>query len=511
VTPSEWARARELFEAALKQRVSRRAAFLEEACGDDPVVRAEVLSLLAAHDTAADFIEAPAYELAADLLADDPPESLDGRTLGPYLIRHEIGRGGMGVVYLADDTRLSRRVALKAIAPGAGSDAKRRARMRQEARAAAALSHPGIATVYALEEVDDQLYLACEYVPGPTLRALLEDGPLPLPQVVAIAVQLARALAAAHAHGVIHRDLKPENIVRTGTGVVKILDFGIARVENHPDAALTVTGSLVGTPAYMSPEQVRGHRVDFRSDLFAFGLLVYEMTTGSNPFEAATATASIARILETDPPPLSAPPSTGLHPLDRIVGTCLRKRAEERYGSTQELVADLERLQADLPARGERGPAAPGAAPPMVAEALPATAQWWWEFHQVAVSALYALMIYPAWHARVWLGPPWGMLFFFAVLAAAATSVTVRLHLRFTARVYPGELTPQRARALPWTRWSDAGFSIVLLLAGLALRDTHPEVATLFVAVSIAAAVASFTVEPATTRAAFGEPPPPST
>jgi Protein kinase domain len=508
VTADEWARVRELFEAALEHRLNQRAAFLDRACGDNPAVHAEVTSLLAAHDTAADFIEAPAYEVAADLLADDAPESLAGRALGPYIIRHEIGRGGMGIVYLADDTRLSRRVALKAIAPGAGSDSTRRARMRQEARAAAGVSHPGIATVYALEEIDGQLYLACEYVPGPTLRALLNGGPLPLSQVVDIAAQLARALAAAHAHGVVHRDLKPENVVRSGTGVVKILDFGIARVESLSDARLTLTGSLVGTPAYMSPEQVRRHHVDFRSDLFSLGLLVYEMISGSNPFEGETATATIARILELDPAPLAALPSSGLQDLNRIVATCLRKPAEDRYGSTPELVADLERLQADLLALREPGTPAVGIASPIVAGARrsstrPQAAQWWWEFHQAAVSMVYAVMIYPAWRARLWLNVPWGMLFFFAVLAAAATSITVRLHLRFTARVYPTELPLQRARARPWTRGSDAGFSVALLLAGLGLRDAHPEFAALFVGVAIAAAVSSVIVEPATTRAAF--------
>jgi hypothetical protein len=301
--------------------------------------------------------------------------------------------------------------------------------------------------------------------------------------------------------------LKPENIVRSGSGVVKILDFGIARVEDLSDARLTLTGSPVGTPAYMSPEQVRGDDVDFRSDLFAFGLLVYEMTCGFNPFEAGTATATIARILETDPPPLPAPGSTGLHPLDRIVTICLRKRVEERYGSTLELVADLERLQADLLAQRDRGVSTRLPAAPIPVEAPRPTARWWWDFHQVAVAAVYALMIYPAWHARVWLAAPWGMRFFFAVLAAAATSMTVRLHLRFTARVYPAELMPQRASARPWTRGSDAGFCVALLFAGLALRDTHPEVATLFVAVSIAAAGASLVIEPATTRAAFGDRP----
>ena len=268
-----------------------------------------------------------------------------------------------------------------------------------------------------------------------------------------------------------------------------------------------MTGSLVGTPAYMSPEQVRGHHVDFRADLFAFGLLVYEMASGSNPFEAETATATIARILETDPPPLSSAALDRSSSRSTASSTiCLRKRAEERYGSTQELVADLERLQA-RPAGASR-PATPRLAGPrarVAVEARRSTAQWWWEFHQVAVSAVYALMIYPAWRARVWLPAPWGMLFFFAVLAAAATSVTVRLHLRFTATGLPrGAAAAARARAAV-DAGSDAGFSVALLLAGLGLRDTHPEVATLFVAVSIAAAVASLSIEPATTRAAFGD------
>jgi hypothetical protein len=277
-------------------------------------------------------------------------------------------------------------------------------------------------------------------------------------------------------------------------------------VENLSDARLTLTGTLAGTPAYMSPEQVRRHQVDFRADLFAFGVLVYEMTSGSNPFEAETTTATIAGILERDPPPLSEPPSPGLRALDRIVAICLRKRAEERYASTQELVADLERIQAGLLELRDHGSSPREAADPGV-EARRSTAQWWWEFHQVAVSTVYALMIYPAWRARVWLQAPWGMLFFFAVLAAAATSITVRLHLRFTARVYPTELPRQRARAQPWTRWSDAGFSVALLLEGLGIGDAHTEVAALLVTVAIAAAVASFTIETATTRAAFGEVP----
>ena len=178
MTPEEWAQVRAVFDAALQRDPGERNAFLDEACAGNPSLRAEVASLLAAHDRAGSFIEAPAYEAAAHLLVDEPRESLEGRQVGPYLVRQEIGRGGMGVVYLADDVRLSRRVALKALAPGLSRDPGRRERLRQEARAAAALSHPGIATIYALEEIDDALYLACEFVPGPTLRALLQRGPL---------------------------------------------------------------------------------------------------------------------------------------------------------------------------------------------------------------------------------------------------------------------------------------------------------------------------------------------
>jgi hypothetical protein len=485
---------RQIFEAALERPREERAAFLDVACAGRPGLRAEVASLLDAHDTTSEFIEAPAAQVVADLLADSSHDSLDGRTLGPYLIRHEIGRGGMGIVYLADDTRLSRRVALKAIAPGTGGPPdRRRERMRQEARAAAALSHPGIATVYALEEIDDQLYLACEYVPGPTLRSLMQERPLPPEQVVDIALQLARALAAAHAQGVVHRDLKPENIIRTAAGVVKVLDFGVARVEQFASVRLTEPATRIGTPAYMSPEQIRGEDVDFRADLFAFGLLVYEMASGSNPFEATTPTATIARILEVNPAPLSRVSSTGFAKLDRIVATCLNKAPHDRYASTEKLVNDLERLgqkdssELNMPAGRAQSPA------------------WWWGVHQVTVATTYVLMLYPVWRARPWLPRPWGTVFLFSVLACAAIAATVRLHLWFTARFYPSELPAQRRHARVWTRASDIGLCVALLLAAFGLADLHPEVATLFVAVSLAAALASFLIEPATTRAAFGE------
>jgi serine/threonine protein kinase len=504
LTPEEWRRAKAVFDAAVQRDSSERDGFLDEACAGDPRLRAEVASLLGAHDRAGDFIDAPAFEAAAHLLADDPAESLEGRAVGPYLVRHEIGRGGMGVVYVADDTRLSRRVALKALPPGAGREPGRRDRLRQEARSAAALSHPGIATVYALEEIDGELYLACEYVPGQTLRTLIQAGPLPLPQVVDIATQLARALAAAHAHGVVHRDLKPENVIRTPAGVVKILDFGVARLENLAAARLTHDDTMLGTPGYMAPEQIRGPDADFRSDLFSLGLIVYEMASGSNPFEAETTAATIARILEANVAPLPDLSRAGVAKLDQIVATCLRKDPAERYTSALALESDLEQLQRDLTADRDRDARD---RKPLPAEARRntrvLTPRRWWEIHQLAVSSTYVLMMYPAWRVRSWLPPPAGMLFLFAVLSCAVAGTSLRLHLWFTARYYAAELSAQRARALPWTRWCDAGFAASLFLAALAIGNSHSEVATLLITVSIAVAVASFMIEPTTTRAAF--------
>ena len=506
MTPEDWGRVREIFEAALPLPAAERDAFLDQACAGHHQLRQEVASLLAAHEGAGDFIELPAYAAAADLFV-DRPEPLNGRALGPYIIRHEIGRGGMGVVYLAEDTRLSRRVALKAIAPGAGLSVDRRERMRQEARAAAALSHPGIATVYALEEIDGELYLACEYVPGPTLRALLQAGPLSAAHVVDLAVQLARALAAAHAQGIVHRDLKPENIVRTAAGVVKVLDFGIARVESDSGPRLTATGTMIGTPGYMSPEQIRGEAVDFRSDIFALGVVTYELASGANPFEAGSPTATIARILESDPPRLAALSSPGFARLDGVVIRCLGKQPGNRYPSTQALVADLERVRDGL-ATDQNTPTVVTArhVSSLMSERSFTPASWW-TFHQIAASIVNSLMLYPAWRAHTWLPKPWPMVFFFALLAAAATGATVRLHLAFTARFYGHELPSQRARARPWTRLSDAAFSACLALAALAISDQHSLIATLLMAASIATALAEFLIEPATARAAFGDAP----
>jgi len=337
---------RQIYAGALQRDPEERGEYLDRACAGKSRLRTRVDSLLAAH--AKDFPDEGPGALGAT--GDDVRGSdVAGRVVGHYIIRREIGRGGMGIVYLADDTRLSRRVALKALGPEIGSELSGRERLRHEAHAAAGLSHPGIATVYALEEIDDALYLVCEFVPGEPLRALLKSGPLPLDQVVDIGTQLAKALAAAHTQGIVHRDIKPENVMKTPSGVVKVLDFGLARAESSVHSQLTRTGIVVGTPAYLSPEQILGRDIDFRTDVFALGLLIYELASGKNPFVAPTLTATIARIVEVEIEPLSHLLPESVPELDRIVATCLRKNPLERYASTQEVVADLERLQRELP------------------------------------------------------------------------------------------------------------------------------------------------------------------
>jgi serine/threonine protein kinase len=483
-----------VYADALRRDPEERDHYLDVACANRPALREKVVALIAAHSS--DFVSTTTVSPSPQHRAADFGFQSEGRTVGPYIIRRELGRGGMGVVYLADDTRLSRRVALKALNDALSLEPGGRERLRREARAAAALSHPGIATVYAIEEFAGQLYIACEYVPGDPLRALIKSGPVPADQVVDIGAQLARALAAAHTAGIVHRDIKPENIVRTPSGVVKVLDFGLARSEAA--SFLTQAGVVLGTPSYLAPEQALGHQADFRSDLFALGLVLYELASGVNPFAASTISATLARVVEEEPLPLSQLQPAVVADLERIVATCLQKDPARRYGSTQELVADLEQLAVELATQKRQS--SHHSRPVYLTRGQP---RWWWQVHQLVVSAIYAGMLYPAWLVRGFLPRPGGMLFFLALLAATAAAVTFRLHLWFVSRFFPGELAAQRARSQLPTQLSDTAFAACLLAAAVAMAGDHPEFAVLLVAVAISTLVAAFVIEPTTARVAF--------
>jgi serine/threonine protein kinase len=487
-----------VYAAALQRDPEERDEYLNHACAGEPELRAKVAALLQAHSQ--DFLDTQG-EPSLSRPDFNQTDAMEGKVLGPYIVRRELGRGGMGVVYLADDTRLSRRVALKALAPDVGRDSDRRDRLRLEARAAAALSHPGIATVYALEEIGHDLYLAYEYVPGEPLRALLASGPLPISQVVSIGAQLARALAAAHMIGVVHRDLKPENVMKTPSGVVKILDFGLARVEGEANPKLTQPGILVGTPAYMAPEQVLGQHVDFRTDLFAFGLLIYELTSGVNPFVTNTVSGTFARIVEEEPPPLSKVRPQSLPGLDQIVSTCLRKNPLERYESTQDLVADFEQLQSELAQLRQHASDRIG---PRPAAPLGAWRSAWWRTHQVIVVGLYVVATVLGWYVKEWVKVPVTVSVFIGLGVGAAIGGVLRGHLLFTQYFDYVNLVSEHRRAKRALLIVDVFIGSALVIDAVMLAR-WPLTAVFTMALGIVIVLAALVLEPATTRAALGD------
>jgi len=447
-TSERWTRLKALFNGALDQPPASRERWLRDACQGDVVLLHEAQALLDAHDGAGEFLEhPPAIDLTDIILTADTPVLAPGTFIGSYRIVEEIGRGGMGIVYLAEDQRLGRRVALKALPPAVASDPSLRERLRREARAAATISHPAVATVYALEEIGDQLVIASEYVRGRTLRSELQHGALPESTATRIAAQIARALAAAHAAGIVHRDLKPENVLLTADGGVKVVDFGIAHVDNAGVTRLTMEGAIVGTPAYMAPEQLIGGEVDARADIYAAGVIVAEMIKGQDSVLAA------------------------------IAERCMQPSREARYASAAELVRALE------------GRAAPS--------------RWWWEFHQAVAALLYWLMVIPAWHARGLIGGGLGRAFFITVLAAVIVAAALRLHLWFTARFYPPELSWVRRRVGVWIHVADWIFALTLVAGGTLIGVDSSPTAILLISFGIGAGVAFLLIEPATARAAF--------
>ncbi|MFL6278860.1 MAG: serine/threonine-protein kinase, partial [Vicinamibacterales bacterium] len=278
-----WQQVNEIFHTALEHDTATREAYVRTATAGDPELLREVQTLLTSNKRSPGLLDKPAWEVAPELALGDPG-SLVGKRIGNYVILEEIGRGGMGVVYAAEDQVLPRTVALKALPPEYTRDPIRRERLRREARAAAALSHAAIATVFDLKEIDGELYIISELVRGRTLREELRDGPMLSSQLLPVLISIATALAAAHERGIVHRDLKPENIIRRDDGQIKVLDFGLARpMERGRTTVLTEDGSVLGTPGYMAPEQFTpGADVDGRADIFAFGVIAWELATGEH-------------------------------------------------------------------------------------------------------------------------------------------------------------------------------------------------------------------------------------
>jgi len=356
-----WQQVESLYHATLEKDPRERSAFLVHACDGDETLRREVESLLAFDAHAEQFIESPALEVAVKMMADESSKSIAaGDRFNQYRILSQLGAGGMGEVYLAEDTSLRRKVALKFLPVVLTKDKAHLRRFEVEARAVAALSHPNVCTIHEVIETEDGRHcIVMEYIAGMTLRERLLKGRISINEALEIAIQIASALSSAHNEGIVHRDIKPENVMLREDGYVKVLDFGLAKLaETTPDSAdsaaetrsievKTLPGVLMGTVAYMSPEQARGLPVDVRTDVWSLGVVLYEMVAGRQPFQGPTPTDVIIGIAEREPTPLAefAPEASQL---EQVIAQTLAKDRNDRYGTASEALVDLKNLKREL-------------------------------------------------------------------------------------------------------------------------------------------------------------------
>jgi len=359
MTPERFREAGHLYHAALEIEPEARAAFLDGACGEDEELRREAESLLRAHGKVGNYFAAPALEIAAGLVAAQQHRSLMGQSLSHYRVLSLIGAGGMGEVYLAEDTHLGRKVALKLLPKEFTEDPKRVRRFELEARAASSLNHPNIVTIFEVGQVDGRHFIATEYIDGQTLRERLSGAQLEVGEALDVAAQIASALEAAHEAGIVHRDIKPENVIVRPDGLVKVLDFGLAKLAERQSSSAgyepttvegvnTTPGMVLGTVSYMSPEQARGLTVDARSDNFSLGVVMYEMVAGRCAFVGATPSDVMAAILQNEPLPLTRFAQNVPAEFERIVAKALCKDREGRYQTAGELSIDLKSLKQEL-------------------------------------------------------------------------------------------------------------------------------------------------------------------
>jgi eukaryotic-like serine/threonine-protein kinase len=371
MTTPDLRKVEEIFHAALECAPDQLRAFLDRKCAGDKVLRREVEALLALHRQAGSFIETPIVNVADSGIGDDQENDLlIGQTIGHYKISQRISAGGMGEVYLAADTIVGRKAALKFLHARFTGDAGRLKRFQQEARAVAGLNHPNILTIYEVGEARAVQYIASELIEGETLRQRLVRGRIQLSEAVEIAIQVTGALAAAHSAGIVHRDVKPENIMLRPDGYVKVLDFGIAKLAEQElpvtvpeeEALLLVEtnlGSVLGTVRYMSPEQARGSPVDKRTDIWSLGIVLYEMAVGHAPFVGDTPREVMTAILKTEPRPLSSYTAQIPGELGPIVSKALQKDPEQRYQNASEMLGDLKGLRRKLELAAEMAKSAP--------------------------------------------------------------------------------------------------------------------------------------------------------
>lgn len=354
-----WQKVKNILESALELEPEKRAEFLYNACLDDPELRKEVESYLEAHDSAEDFIETPAAAQMTPYFDDISEAPTVKQKFDQYKIEKKIAEGGMGIVYQAVDTRLSRKAALKVLTEGLSSDQTRLKRFLQEARASSMLNHPNIVTIYEFGEENGTYFLVTEFVEGETIREKIHKGTLSIAKSLEIAEQTAFALSAAHKAGIIHRDIKPENIMIRPDGIVKVLDFGLAKLKEKmflpfsedsetQEIVVTHPGVILGTVAYMSPEQARGKETDERTDIWSLGIVLFEMITRKQPFGGETSNETVTQILNNETPKLADYLSSVSAKLQNIIDKALQKEPLNRYQTATEFQNDLKELRKEI-------------------------------------------------------------------------------------------------------------------------------------------------------------------
>jgi predicted ATPase len=373
-----WKRVDDLLQAAVRLPAEQQEAFVRQACGGDDQLAEEVKSLLRSHGELGDFLEKPALDGGTQNVTNkEAPEActLVGQTVAHYKVLRQLGSGGMGVVYEAEDIRLGRRVALKFLPEKLVCDERALRRFEREARAASSLNHPNICTIYEVEEHDHQPVIVMELLEGVSLRQRIQAGPISTDEILDFGIQTSDALAAAHAKGIIHRDIKPGNMFIVGHRQMKILDFGLAKVcapqvaeDQSDEESLTLDGVIPGTTSYMSPEQVRGEEIDARSDLFSLGVVLYEMAAGRKPFVGKNRILLMDAILNAKPAPASKVNSSLPAALETIIARTLEKKREKRFQHAADICSDLKRLKGET----EKAPSAVANAAPVMPSSRPA-------------------------------------------------------------------------------------------------------------------------------------------
>jgi serine/threonine protein kinase len=476
--------------AVLEAPASGRERLIEQLCGGDAAFELTIRELAAASDRAgrtSDLQEAVARPPGtAQALTPLAP----GTRVGAYEIEAVVAIGGMGIVYRARDTVLETTVALKAMKPEIARDERARRKLRDEARIAARLSHhPNIATVFAFLDHGDEAYIVSRFIEGENLRARLRRGPIAPREAISIVLDVLDALGAAHAAGIVHRDLKPENVMCSREGRTVVLDFGIAlRQMPAPDLTTATIGSP-GTVGYMSPEQLRDLPVDGRSDLFALGIVFYELLTGRHPFGDRASLSAFGAVLVDAPHALSDAERAGLPAgTESIIDTALAKRPEDRFSSAAAMATALRAVR-DGHATGGPLPVVP---PP---SRRAHDAVFWWGVHELVAGVIYWLLLVPLWLVRNEIPYVDWRLLFFPLLGTLCVVPTLRLHLAFVLRVHPARAAAYHARYWPWIRVGDAVFALALVTIGALLVGRHPGWAVLFVAFGLGSAVVAAVVE----------------